>query len=209
VKFIVFVEGDTEHKALPDFMRRALSTKNPKQSIGVQTVKFEGWADMCKRVKAKANFYLDREMHTDVLGVLSLLDLYGPMYPANCKSVSDRKKHFKQQFEIAVGDDRFAHFSAVHEVEAWLLCQPEIFPQAVRAAVQKVQSPERVNFDSPPAVFLDRAYEKNLKQSYKKTVHGVNLFRELDPQVVESRCPAFKQLVDWAVARARSAGIID
>lgn len=208
MKFVLLVEGYTEQKALPDFLRRSLDAKGAKEHIGFQAVRFEGWADMVKRVVRKANFYLDAANHPDVIAVVSLLDLHGPNYPAGCASVTARRQHFKGQFEAAINTPRFQHFSAVHELEAWLLSHPQIFPVEIRSAIAKINAPEAVNFDQPPAVFLDRLYEKGLKESYKKTVHGVNLFRELDPVIAEAKCPRLKELVSWLVARATVAGLM-
>lgn len=208
MKFVLLVEGYTEHKALPDFLRRALEAKATKERVGFQSVKFEGWGDMAKRAVAKANFYLDAKSHPEVIAVLSLLDLYGPVYPDGCSNVAARRQYFKNKFEAAVANVRFQHFSAVHEIEAWLLSDSRIFPPEVRAAVAKINAPESVNFDQPPAVFLDRLYEKTLKESYKKVVHGVNLFRDLAPEAVEARCPAFNELLSWIVVRADAAGLM-
>ena len=41
MKFVLFVEGHTERKALPDFIRRWLDSRLA-QRVGIKAVRFEG-----------------------------------------------------------------------------------------------------------------------------------------------------------------------
>ncbi len=50
MKFILFCEGWTEDKALPDFLRRWLHTQFSIR-IGVKTVRFNGWQQNVVRGK--------------------------------------------------------------------------------------------------------------------------------------------------------------
>ena len=44
--------------------------------------------------------------------------------------------------------EKFRLFFAVHEFEAWLLSQPDIFPREIKNALQnRIAQPEQVNFD--------------------------------------------------------------
>ncbi len=45
MRFILFVEGYTEDKALPEFLKRWLDPRltNP---VAIRTVRFEGWAEL-------------------------------------------------------------------------------------------------------------------------------------------------------------------
>jgi hypothetical protein len=71
-------------------------------------------------------------------------------------------------------------FFAVHEVEAWLLARPELFPPAVASKILgRVQHPETVNFDTPPAKLLNALYNQALKRDYNKVVFGSNFFPAL------------------------------
>jgi len=82
MKFVLFVEGNTEHKTLAPFLKRWLDPRLPKP-VGIQPVPFQGWADLVKEAPIKADLYLASD---DVLSVIALLDLYGPTYPPNKKT---------------------------------------------------------------------------------------------------------------------------
>lgn len=42
MKIVLFVEGHTEKKSLPDFFKRWLDPQLPER-IGIKVVRFEGW----------------------------------------------------------------------------------------------------------------------------------------------------------------------
>lgn len=99
--------------------------------------------------------------------------------------------------EDKVKEKNFFQFFAVHEVEAWLLSQPEIFPSNIRNAFPgKIVQPETVNFDEPPAKLLDRLYRQYTKRTYKKVVNGKELFDKLDPAVAYEKCRRLRELLD-------------
>jgi hypothetical protein len=184
VKFVLFVEGHTEEKALSSFLKRWLDPQL-EQSVGIQTVRFEGWADFRKDVKKKAHLYLNSPQRADILAVIGLLDLYGPtFYPAHLMTAEDRIQWAKKDIEAEVDHPRFRQFFSVHEVEAWLLSQPELFPAEVRNSLPgKIAKPESVNFQQPPGKLLQYLFKEKLKQTYKKVTHGKNFFDKLDPSV--------------------------
>lgn len=197
MKFIIFVEGYTENKALPQFLKKWLDPKltNP---VGIKTVRFEGWAQMVKDVPLKAKMHLNGPQKDEIIAVISLLDLYGPtFYPGNLTQYDDRYNWGKQYIEQQVGHTKFYHFFAVHEVEAWLLSDPDIFPFKVKNAFPSgVQNPETINFDEPPAKLLERLYPQHIGRSYKKVVNGKELFGKLNPEVAYQKCPKLKELLD-------------
>jgi len=206
VKFIVFVEGHTEKKALPDFIRRWLDARLP-QRLGLKTVRFEGWPELWRGAPRKARLYLNGPGNEDIIGVISLLDLYGPtIYPKNKQTAQERCDWAKAEMERQVGLPGFRQFLAVHETEAWLLSQPAIFPEPVRDGFPgNTKHPETVDFDEPPAKLLDRLYRNRLKQTYKKVTHGKALFDKLDPNDAYARCPRLKELFDEMLAMASEA----
>jgi hypothetical protein len=197
VKFILFVEGYTEKKALPAFLKRWLDS-NLELPIGVQAVRFEGWAEFRKGVRKKAHLYLNGPQQQDILGVIGLLDLYGPsFYPGHLLNADDRNQWAKKDIEDEVNHLRFRQFFSVHEVEAWLLSQPDLFPPEVQSALPgNIVRPESVNFDQPPSKLLQQIYRGRLKQTYKKVTHGKDLFDRLDPFVAYQKCPNLRQLLD-------------
>ena len=204
MKFILFVEGHTE-KILPQFLKKWIDPKLVKP-VGIKTVRFEGWPELIKDAPIKAKMHLCGPQQEDIIAVISLLDLYGPtIYPKNLTEPEERYNWAKKDIENKVNQERFFQFFAVHELEAWFLSQPEIFPQKIRDAFpKKIQSPEKVNFDEPPATMLEALYKKQTKRSYKKIVNGKELFDKLNPEIVYEKCPKFKELLDTMLDLAKN-----
>jgi hypothetical protein len=204
MKFVLFCEGPTEAAALPDFLRRWLDSKL-RMRIGVQPVCFNGWAEMVNDGAKKAQLHLAR---TDVIAVVALLDLYGPtFYPSHCATVAERLEWAKAYLEKKANNDpRFRQHFAVHEVEAWILSQPDVLPIAVRKKLPgKIETPESVNFNEPPAYLLRKSYEEATGRTYKKRTYGEELFRLLDPQIVMEKCPYFRKLAEDLLDLATNA----
>jgi hypothetical protein len=198
VKFVLFVEGHTEKKALPEFLKRWLD-RHLDRRVGIQIVLFEGWPEMWRETPRKAEKYLNEPGRQDeIIAVMALLDLYGPtIYPdeqhlrrwakqfaetaagprANCVGpiaasiVSLRYEWAKWEQERKVNHPKFRQFFAVHETEAWLLSDRGVFPNEVRRRLPS-KGPEQVNFDEPPAAGLDRIYRSTLGRHYKKVTDG-------------------------------------
>ena len=208
MKFVLFVEGHTERKAVPRFLKRWLDPQLTKP-VGVKPVRFEGWAQFDRDVKKKAHKHLEGADSTDVIAVVGLLDLYGPtFYPDNKKTAVNRVKWASQHFEKLVNRERYRHFCAVHEVEAWLLSQPSVFNRDIQAKIpEKVKTPEKINFDEPPAQLLNRLYKQATRKNYKKVVYGHDLFGKLDPTIAYSKCPNLKALLDTMLDLAKEAGL--
>lgn len=197
MKFILFVEGYTEDKTLPQFFKKWLDPKlnNP---VGIKTVRFEGWRELVKDAPLKAKMHLNGPAKDDIVAVISLLDLYGPtFYPNSLTECKERYDWAKEYIEKKVDQPKFFQFFAVHEVEAWLLSQPDIFPSIVKKAFPKnIQNPEMVDFDEPPAKLLERLYSLHTSRSYKKVVNGKELFSKLDPDVAYQKCFKLQELLD-------------
>lgn len=205
MRFILFVEGHTEDKALPKFLKKWLDPKLTK-SIGIRTVRFDGWPELLKNAPLKAKMHLNGPARDEIIAVISLLDLYGPtFYPSDKTASEERYAWAKKDIENKVGQSKFFQFFAVHEVEAWLLSEPKIFPLAVQKAFSsKIDSPETVNFDEPPAKMLERLYDLYARRSYKKVVNGKELFGRLDPDVAYQKCPKLKELLDKMLELAKA-----
>jgi hypothetical protein len=197
MKFIIFVEGYTEEKILPQFIKKWLDPKLPKP-VGIKTVRFEGWPELLKDAPQKARMYLNGGDKKNIIAVLSLLELYGPtIYPNQITHMNKRYHWAKQYIEQKVNLPKFYQFFAVHEVEAWLLSQPEIFPVKIQSAFsKKIQKPENVNFNEPPSKMLERIYSQKTHRSYKKVLNGKQLFDKLDPKVAYQKCPKLKEFLD-------------
>ena len=197
MKFIFFVEGYTEKKALPSFLKRWLDDR-VTPPVGIQPVRFEGWAEYTRDVRKKAHSYLNSPQKDDIIGVIGLIDLYGPtFYPDHLVTAHARYEWGRNWFEKKVNHPKFRQFFAVHETEAWLLSQPELFtPQVRKALPTRVTQPETVNFDEPPAKLLERVFRQHLRRSYKKVVDGKQLFDRLNPETAYAKCSHLKEVLD-------------
>lgn len=198
MKIILLVEGETEKKALPQFFRRWLNGKiDPLPAI--HTVNAKGCDNHLKECALKASMYLKEN---DVAAVFGLLDLYGPKsIPGHCKTTQEKCAYLRERLEKEIDSPRFKQHFAVHELEAWLLSQPDIFPIEVKRAFPgRITSPEQVDSTEPPAKLLTRLYRERIKRDYKKTAHGVELFSRLDPNVAYAKCPALAALLNDMLA---------
>ena len=194
MKIILLVEGETEQKALPAFFHRWLLGKVDSMPA-IKAVNTKGCDNHLKECALKASMHLKMP---DVIAVFGLLDLYGPKsIPDHCRTVQQKCAYLRERLEKEIGSPKFKQHFAIHEVEAWLLSQPDIFPPAVqRAFPGKVATPEQVNSTEPPAKLLSRLYHSKTKHEYKKTTHGVDLFSHLDPDVAYAKCPALAALLN-------------
>lgn len=210
MKFVLFVEGHTEAKAIPGFLKRRLDPLL-KEPVGIRPVRFEGWADYEKGIAKKVAFNLSGRAGSDVIGAIGLLDLAGPtFYPREITDAGDRRAWAKGHFEGLVKNSRFRQHFAVHELEAWLLASPTELPKEVQKALPgRCAQPESVNFDEPPAKLLERLYREKLRKNYKKIVDGTTLFQRLDPEAACARCPSLKALFDDLLSLAKDAGLFD
>ncbi|MCP4702399.1 MAG: DUF4276 family protein [Gammaproteobacteria bacterium] len=204
MKFILFVEGYTEYKTLPQFLKKWLDPKLT-HPIGIKPVRFDGWSELVKDAPLKAKMHLNGSAKDDIVAVISLLDLYGPtFYPDKLTECKERYNWARKYIEKEVDQPKFFQFFAVHEVEAWLLSQPDIFPVKIKKAFpKKVQNPERVNFDEPPAKLLEHLYSSHINRSYKKVVDGKELFGKIDPNIAYQKCPNLQELLDKMLALAK------
>ena len=233
MKFILFVEGDTERKALPEFLKRWLETQLDAR-VGIQTVGFAGAPELWRETPKRALVYLNQPGRKDeIIAVIALLDLHGPeFYPderelrrwakeqaitagepqKNCAGpVGEivaplRYEWAKRKQEQTVDHPKFRQFFAVHETEAWLLSDRRIFPNEVRKRLPN-RNPEEVNLNEPPAACLERVYHSALGHHYKKVVHGRQLFQKLDPSTAYDKCPCLHALLNEMLALAQRAGL--
>jgi hypothetical protein len=204
LKFILFVEGYTERKALPDFIKRWIDPQLTK-SVGIKVVRFEGWSDYQKDVAKKVNLHLEGPGGADIVGAIGLIDLYGPtFYPGSHTTVQQRLTWAKKYFANLVNNSRFRQHFAVHETEAWLLSDPKILPVKMPTGYNE---PETVNFDQPPARLLDKLYRAQLKRPYKKVVDGNELFGNLSPQLAAAKCVRLNEMLVDMLQLAKMAGL--
>lgn len=209
MKFVLFVEGKTERNSIAVFLKRWLDAQL-NRPVGIQSVKFQGWADFVRGVRFKAQDHLTGPRSSEVIAAIGLLDLYGlTIYPQDRETAQQRIDWGRHYFEkVVVNQPGFHMHFAVHEYEAWLLSQPTIFPRDVQSALNAAsQQPEAVNHQEPPAKLLERVYPQTLRRNYKKTVDGPNLFQKLDPEVAVQRCPQLRQMLGQMLKLAQERGL--
>jgi hypothetical protein len=209
MKLVLLVEGQTESRAAGEFIKRWLDPQLTRPIAIPPPVILRGYANFAKELTTKARMYLDQPHNSEIIAVIGLLDLYGPgFYPPDKSSASERQAWAKQHFEVQVARDRFHMYFAVHETEEWLLSQPEIFPTEVQKALpeKRIARPEQVNFQEPPAKLLNRVYRQATGRNYKKTTHGQQLFKKLDPALAAARCPYLQRMLDDLLSLAKAAG---
>lgn len=177
--------------------------------MGVKVVRHNGWRQLWSDAQKHAVALLGGPDETEVLGVIALLDLYGPtVYPPNCTGRPDRVRWATEHMERQIAQPRFKLRFAVHELEAWLLSDPGIFPREVRSEIEKLSRyPEDVNGVKPPAAQLDDIYTRKLRTGYKKRVYGKQLLDKLDPEHAAAVCPSLKALLDTMIELAEPAGL--
>jgi hypothetical protein len=205
MRFVLFVEGDTE-RALPSFLKRWLDPRLP-QRVRITPVCFTGWAELRREVRKRAHLYLNGPQAVEIIAVISIFDLYGPtFYPPHLASAGERYDWAKREIEREVAHPKFRQFFAVHETEAWLLSQPEIFPAEVRGGFPgRINQPETVNLTEPPSHLLGRLYRDKLHRTYKKIVNGGELFEQLNPDVAYNKCPRLRELLNEILLLAQKA----
>lgn len=208
MKFVLFVEGYTEKKSLPEFLKRWLDPRL-EQKVGIRVVRFDGWSDYVRDTPKKARLYLNGPDREDIIAVIGLLDLYGPtFYPEHKRTASERYGWAKQDIETKVDHPKFRQHFAVHECEAWLLSHPDGLPDEVKKNLPgKCKQPEEVNFDEPPKKLLQKLYRDKLGGAYKEVTHGAELFAELDPNVAHRKCPRLRAMLDEMLNLAQAAGL--
>jgi hypothetical protein len=206
MKCVLFVEGVTERKGLPEFLKRWLDPRLSRP-IGIKVVQFQGAPAYYEEISTRVDFALSGKGAADVIAAIGLLDLYGLSFcPPGRKTAETRKAWAKEHLEKRVGNARFRQHFAVHETEAWLLAHPENLPPEVQKALPgKAARPESVNFDEPPGKLLGRLYQEKLGRGYKKVIDGTNLFQALSPDRAYAKCTALKALLDDMLSLAKQA----
>ncbi len=214
MKFVLIVEGYTEKESLGPFLKRWLDPRLA-QPVRMKMDRQEGNSEFLIDLPRRVSRHLGAPDAGDTIAVIGLLDLYGirDFYPDHLHSAVERLEWARNHLQKKVGQEKFRMFFAVHEVEAWLLSDPALFPDKVRKAFPgKIRQPEQVNFDEPPAKLIDRLYREKLSserriRTYKKRPEGRVNFGQLDPNLVYNACPYFSQMMDELLALAKDAGL--
>jgi hypothetical protein len=208
MRFVFFVEGDTEELVLREWVGRWL---NPHLSAAVdmRVRNFKGNRRFLDEIVKNVRMTLGGRGNKDIVACIGLLDLYGfPGFPNDVRSVPDRYAWAQKKVQDRVDRPRFHMYFAVHEFEAWLLSQSSIFDPALRNEIARLEHrPEEVDFNYPPAKRLDILYMDKLGRKYGKKVDGKGLFGRLDPEEARGKCPYLRRMLDDLVCMAKDAGL--
>ncbi len=208
MRFVLFVEGDTERLGLPSFFGRWLDRRSAAGAkVGMKVVTLRGLGVFQTKIKRRAEEYLTGKMSGKTVAAFGLLDLHGLQHgdffdgapkaaQSGLPSVESRVRFGTEKMERLVGLERFHMFFAVHEIEAWMLSQPEILAPADKYLGRNVDTPEAINFDNPPSKVLHTAYSRAFKQSYLKTINGPALLEKLDVDIAYEKCPNLARMFD-------------
>ena len=207
MKFEIISEGKTEKQSLAKFLKSWLDPRLSRQ-VRIRVTDEKGFANVLHKIAKKAKAKLNAPDNGEIIAVIGLIDLYGPEFPSHLATAKDRYVWFKKEIETDINDARFRMHFAVHEVEAWLLSDKSIFPREVQNRwPASLRPPEEINFNEPPAKFLNKLYRQATHKTYKKTVNGKQLFSKLDPNTAAAACPYFKSLLDDMLMMAKRAGL--
>ncbi len=191
MKLAVFVEGQTEG-CLREFLSRWLE-QNHVRGVGIDIRCFNGASDYLAGIRRSASLALGT---ANVLGAIGIIDFYGSTLSYPDDSVANQYQWAKGELERRIDNPRFRQHFAVHETEAWLLSDPNIFPREVRGELPDPRRPETVNHQNPPGRRLKDIYWRKLNKKYKKPIEGTALFRKLNPQTAYGSCPQLRLLFD-------------
>ena len=197
MKLAIFVEGQTEG-CLREFLSRWLH-QNQIQGIGINLRPFNGVGEYLNEIGRRANLALATR---GVLGAVGIIDFYASTLQYPDSPIGAQYQWAKQEMERRVGHDRFRQHFAVHETEAWLLSDLNVFPREIRDELPKTSRPESVNHRRPPGERLRDIYWRKLNRKYKKPIEGASLFRKLNPQIAYEKCPHLRLLLDDVLALA-------
>jgi hypothetical protein len=204
MKFVFLVEGKTEQAGIKSFLKRWLDL-NSLESVGISTVQIRNIDKLEKRARQD----LEGPDAGVIIAVIGLLDIYEAKlpFPGKLKTTKERITWGIDFMQKKVGLEKFRMFFAVHEIEAWLLSQPELFPRQIQQHLRNKTSnhPEKVNLNEPPGKLLGYLYSRELNSKYKKVIDGKSLFSQLDPQIAYKKCPYLKEMLDEMLSLAKSA----
>ena len=91
MKFILMVEGYTEKEGLSALFKKWLDPRI-NLPIGIKIDRSQGCDEFIQHAARKAKKHLGDSQNTDLIGVIGLLDLYGPknFYPPEKNTVDER-----------------------------------------------------------------------------------------------------------------------
>jgi hypothetical protein len=191
-KIILFVEGELEKEALPEFLRTWLNASHNKSGIELRAINMGGAGNYIEELPEQFESFENDEA---VLGFIGLLDLYRlDEHLTEIQTVSGKDAKLakaKKLLESKVKTTKkFEQHFAVQETEAWFFTIPET-ELGVDLGQFKSKPPENIE---KPADELKTLFAKKEK-SYSKVTTGKQLFKKLNADDCKERCPNMKTML--------------
>jgi hypothetical protein len=130
--------------------------------------------------------------------VIALTDVYTGSEPRDFETPTEAIAKMKGW----VGNNpRFHPHAAQYEFESWLL---PFWPQVRRLSGTTRQSPsmtpESVNHNKPPSVYLEEEYRTGKKRAYRKVEDAAAILRGQDLTIAAAACPELKAFLNTILA---------
>ena len=213
-KFLhLLVEGETEKRFTKTILSSHLATKGIYLSCSLLSKPGQKGGDVrfARAKKEIANFIKQRPDTTISL----LIDYYGldPNWPGvqaipeNSTSLQIAKRINSATHQAITQElsgnyyvsSRFIANVLVHEFEALLFSEPQVLaknigvpPSAIESITNKFSDPEAIN-NSQATAPSKRITQLNPSYSYKKTLDGIKIAREIGLDRIREQCPVFNQ----------------
>ncbi len=131
MRFVLFVEGQTEQRAVTSFLKRWLDPRLTSP-IAIKVIRYAGLGDLLKDVaKGTKTVLNDPRDGREVIAVISLLDFYGSSfsYPKDIESTDSCCKWAKQYIESLSVTKISATSSPYMNLKHGYLVSPKSSPQ--------------------------------------------------------------------------------
>jgi hypothetical protein len=194
-RIVILCEGDTEEIVVRHFLRRQWSIEGLDR-VGLHADNLQGGLS---RVGTKASLFLDED---DVLGVFTLIDLYGCTQVKHGAEdeIPTKVTRVQEWLRSSVKNaraDGFHPFVSVHEVEALILAEGAALAARLSAPhVAPDPNAETKNFLRPPSKRLDELFRAHKKRGYHKILDGTPLFQKMHFDPVYQTCPYFRRFFE-------------
>jgi hypothetical protein len=206
-RIYAIVEGQTEQKFIKEVLAPYLAPKNIYLCATILKKSGENGGDV-KFSRAKNDIGNFLKQSSDVQVTL-MVDYYGisewPGYAESKKQSTHTKKHkflmdetskeVQKLFPDKNPQARFIPYFSMYEIEALYFCNPEALAKQIGvkkteidAIVSKCGEPENIN-DSSATSPSKRL--KALSQSFKKTLTGISIAKEIGIKTMRDRSPLF------------------
>jgi hypothetical protein len=188
-RIAIIVEGATEKALRPALIEFLTARLPPNEMPRLRFVPMDGRiqkADVLRRQVERLVANHD--------AVIALTDVYTGSKPIDFLTSADAIAEMRGW----VGNNPLFHpHAAQYEFEAWLL---PFWPQVRRLTGTTRQSPsstpESVNHNKPPSMYLEEAYRTGKKRAYRKVEDAAAILRGQDLAVSAAACPELKAFLN-------------